>query len=139
MNEYKFSEIYLGLSSSFEVIITQTMIDSFLNISSDVNPLHTDDVYGKKQGFKGRVIHGFLSASFYSTLVGIYLPGKFALLQGIDAQFVSPAYLGDSLLISGNVTHINEAYRQIEIKASIINSSNKKISRAVIKVGLIDD
>ena len=46
---------------------------------------------------------------------------------------------GDNLTISGMVTYINDAYKQIEIKASIINQNHKKVSKALIKVGLIDE
>ena len=80
-----------------------------------------------------------LTASFYSTLIGVFLPGKYCILQGIDIQFNKPVYSGDHLTISGMVTYINDAYKQLEIKASIINQDHKKVSKALIKVGLIDE
>ena len=42
MKEYRFEEISLGLSESFEVEITREMMDKFQDISGDVNPLHSD-------------------------------------------------------------------------------------------------
>jgi acyl dehydratase len=90
-------------------------------------------------GYPGRVVYGLLTSSFYSTLVGVYLPGKYCLLQGLDIQFSKPVYIGEHLAISGKVTYINEAYRQIEIKANITNQNNVKISRAKIKVGVLDE
>ena len=80
MNKYKFSEIYVDLCESFKVKITQNMIESFIDISGDDNPLHIDNEYAVKKGFKGKVVHGFLSASFYSRLVGVYIPGKKAIV-----------------------------------------------------------
>ena len=68
----------------------------------------------------------------------MYLPGKYALLHSIDAQFVSPVYEGDRLKVQGTIKYINNAYKQIEIKAVVINESFKKVSRAKLKVGLID-
>jgi len=139
MNEYKFSDIEIGLEESFEVKIDTSMMDKFLDISNDINPLHVDSNYAKKKGFPNRVVYGLLTSSFYSTLVGVYLPGKYCILQGIDIQFSKPVYIGDALKISGKVSYINEAYKQIEIKAFITNQNNKKVSKATIKTGVLDE
>ncbi len=139
MNSYKFHEIEVGLEESFEVTITQEMMDKFLDISGDINPLHVDEEYAKQKGFKSTVVYGLLSSSFYSTLAGVYLPGKYCILQGADIQFSSPVFVGDTLSISGKVSYINEAYKQLEIKAIIRNQDNKKVSKATIKTGLIDE
>ena len=48
MNEYKFSDIKIGLEESFKVIVDDSKMDKFLNISKDTNPLHIDDSYAKK-------------------------------------------------------------------------------------------
>lgn len=139
MNEYKFSDIRIGLEKSFEANIDSIMMDKFLDISNDINPLHIDSKYAKDKGFEDRVVYGLLTSSFYSTLVGVYLPGKYCILQGIDIQFSKPVYIDDNLTISGKVNYINEAYKQIEIKAIIVNQDNKKVSKATIKVGIIDE
>ncbi len=139
MNTYKFSDIEVGLEESFEVKIDASKMDKFLDISNDINPLHIDSDYAKEKGFSNRVVYGLLTSSFYSTLVGVYLPGKYCILQGIDIQFSKPVYIDDTLKISGKVSYINEAYRRIEIKAIITNQENKKVSKATIKVGVIDE
>lgn len=139
MNEYKFSDIEIGLEESFEVKIDASKMDKFLDISNDINPLHVDSNYAKKKGFPGRVVYGLLTSSFYSTLVGVHLPGKHCILQGIDIQFSKPVYIGDALKISGKVSYINEAYKQIEIKAFITNQNNEKVSKATIKTGVLDE
>ena len=139
MNEYKFSDIEIGLEESFEVRIDASMMDKFLDISNDINPLHVDSNYAKEKGFPGRVVYGLLTSSFYSTLVGVHLPGKHCILQGIDIQFSKPVYIGDALKISGKVSYINEAYKQIEIRAFITNQNNEKVSRATIKTGVLDE
>jgi 3-hydroxybutyryl-CoA dehydratase len=138
MNKYNFSDIEIGLEESFEVKIDTSKMDKFLDISNDINPLHVDSNYAKKKGFSNRVVYGLLTSSFYSTLVGVYLPGKYCILQGIDIQFSKPVYVGDALKISGKVSYINEAYKQIEIKAFITNQNNEKVSKATIKTGVLD-
>ena len=139
MNEYKFKDIKVGLIKSFNRKIDSVMMEKFLDISNDTNPLHIDKKYAENKGFSDRIVYGLLTSSFYSTLVGVYLPGKYCILQGINIQFSKPVYIGDELKISGQVSYINKAYKQIEIKASISNKENKKVSKATIKVGVMDE
>ena len=138
MNEYRFSDIEIGIEEFFQVTIDPSKMEKFLEISGDINPLHTDDGYAKEKGFSNRLVYGLLTASFYSTLVGVHLPGKYCILQGIDIQFSKPVYIDDTLKVSGKVSYINEAYKQIEIKAIITNEKHIKVSKATLKVGLID-
>ena len=139
MNSYKFVDINVGLEESFNVRVSSEKLDKFLKISGDINPLHTDAEYSKSKGFSDRVVYGMLTSSFFSTLVGVYLPGKYCILQGVDIQFSKPVYIDDILTITGKVSYVNEAYKQLEIKAVIINQDNKKVSKATIKVGVIDE
>jgi|TARA_B110000091_G_C13678350_1_gene416805 3-hydroxybutyryl-CoA dehydratase len=139
MNEYKLSNIKIGLEESFSVVIDSSKLDKFLDISNDLNPLHVDNAYAKEKGFDGRVVYGLLTASFYSTLVGVHLPGKYCILQSIDTQFLKPVYIGETLTISGKISYINEAFKQIEIQATIVNQNGQKVSKATIKTGLIDE
>lgn len=139
MNKYKFSDLYVGLEQSFKIALDQEKMNKFLEISGDINPLHTDKTYAQEKGFSSQVVYGLLTASFYSTLVGVHLPGKFCLLQAIDIQFSNPVYINDNLTVHGKVSYLNEAYKQVEIKATIINQAGKKVSKATIKVGVTDE
>ena len=139
MNNYKFVDIHVGLEESFSVRVKSEKLDKFLKISGDINPLHTDAEYSKSKGFSDRVVYGMLTSSFFSTLVGVYLPGKYCILQSVNIQFSKPVYIDDILTITGKVSYINEAYKQLEIKAVIINQDNKKVSKATIKVGVMDE
>lgn len=136
MNEFRFTDIVPELTASFKVTVTTLMMDTFRQISGDTNPLHTDPEFASKYGYADRVVYGLLTASFYSTLVGLYLPGKYALFQGADIAFTSPVYPFDTLTVWGKVVAVNETFRQIEIKAHITNQHGCKVSRAKIRTGI---
>jgi 3-hydroxybutyryl-CoA dehydratase len=137
MKEYTFNEIKVGLEEKFAVIVSQEMMTGFCELSGDTNPLHIDSSYAQSHSFKDRVVYGLLTSSFYSTLVGVHLPGKHALLQGINIQFNKPVFIGDQLSIVGEVSYTNEALKVIEIKATISNQEEGKVSSAKITVGLL--
>ena len=137
MNNYTFEELYLGLKEEFEVIVTEEKMKQFENMSGDINPLHINKEYANSKNMPDRVVYGMLTSSFYSTLVGVYLPGEKCLLQGIDIKFKVPVFIGEKLKVVGEIKYLNEAYRIAEIKAFIKNEKGKKISTATIKVGVI--
>jgi len=136
MNCYQWSDLRVGLSDAFEVRLTPDMMKAFASISGDTNPLHCDRQFAIQHGFSDTVAYGQLTSAFYSQLVGVYLPGRYALLHGIDIDFVSPAYPGDILNVSGEISYLNDAFRRIEIRANIKKRGEKIVSKAKLRVGL---
>jgi 3-hydroxybutyryl-CoA dehydratase len=136
MNSYRWDNLHVGLSHSFSAVVTASMMRRFLEDSGDNNPLHTDAAYAKAQGFDDVVVYGLLSASYYSTLVGVHLPGRHAILQGIQVDFVRPVYVDMPLEIRGEIIHLSDAVRRAEITARIESQTGDVLSKAKIKVGI---
>jgi 3-hydroxybutyryl-CoA dehydratase len=133
---YSLPDLHTGLTHSLTTLVTEQMVDCFARLTGDVSPLHADDAFAIVLGHPGRVVHGMFVASFISTLVGVYLPGRQALLHGVDVHFHKPVYIGDALTVSGEVSHVSEAARQIELKAKITNQRGVIVCKATVKVGL---
>ena len=126
------------MEAHFSAAVTEEKVRQFLEISGDTNPLHTDDEYARAKGHPSRVVYGMLTASLYSTLAGVYLPGEHCFLWEVDARFTAPVYIGDELTVSGRVTEVNEQFRYIKVKARIENQRGQAVSRAVITTGVDD-
>lgn len=137
MNTFTFDEINIGYSASFEVVITEEMMKQFLGISGDRNPLHTNSDYAKSHGFQQKVVYGMLVSSFYSRLIGEYIPGKYCVLETIEILFNNPVFVGDRLTVSGQVKNKYPSVHSIEISAKIVNQSGKKTSKAKIMTGFL--
>ncbi len=135
MNTYTWDQLSVGMKASFEATFTDEMAHEFARISGDVNPLHTDREYALAAGFRAPVLFGMLTSSLYSQLVGVYLPGKYALLEGIDLDFNSPVFAGDVLVVQGEIIFMSESFRRLEIKANIRKLDRKLVSKAIIRVG----
>lgn len=97
MNEYRISELAVGMRESFSRIVTKDMMQKFLDITEDENPLHMDAVFAKEKGFNRHIVYGMLTVSLISTLGGCYLPGKYCLIRGVEVKFVKPVFVGDVL------------------------------------------
>ena len=134
--DLRWEDLGLGAGAQFDVTLTDAMMSGFATLSGDENPLHLDADFARQAGHPGCVAFGMMTSAFYSRLVGMHLPGRRALLHGISVDFHSPAYSGDILTVSGTVSFRNEAYRRLELKATIVNQHGALISRARIQVGV---
>lgn len=139
LKHYTYDELYIGMKSEFEAAITEDTQTEFRNLSGDINPMHLSDDYAQKRGFQGRIAYGLSVASFYSTLVGVYLPGEHCLFQECSIQWPRPVYIGDILTISGEIVEKEDRFKRLTIKAAIKNQEGKKVSGAKLIVGVIGE
>ena len=138
MNEFTISEIEVGMKASFIKQITEGMEDGFREISGDENPLHKDDEFAREISngkFQRHATFGMLTASLYSTMSGMYLPGKYSLIHSFEElAFIKPVFVGDVLTVEGEVIDKDGALGLIRTKIIIKNQNNKVVSRAKMKV-----
>lgn len=139
MNHYQFKDIYVGLKEEFQVTITKEMLAQFRQMTGDVNPLHTEEDFAKAKGYETNVAYGMLTASFLSTLAGVYLPGERSLIHSVESKFTKPVYVGDTLTISGQVTECNEMFSVFTMKTTIVNQNGEKVLRGKMQVGVLED
>lgn len=139
MNEYKYNDIYIGQEESFLIKISEEMMKMFFVITNDKNPLHHNRDFAYAKGFSNKVVFGMLTASFISTLGGVYLPGKYCLIHSIETKFLKPVYIGDSLTIIGKVKEKHDSVQQIDIKVTIINQIGEKVLKGLLKVGFLNE
>lgn len=139
MNHYSINDLSIGHKEVFTVEVTTEMFNKFREITDDINPLHNDEDFARNLGHKGRVAFGMLTASFLSTLAGVYLPGERSLIHSVETKFTKPVYIGDVLSISGEVTEINDTVNQIVLKVEIKNQNGEKVLRGKMKVGVLDE
>ena len=109
-------DMEIGLSRSIAKVMGDVEIDSFSKTSEDRNPIHLNDEAGKASIFKSRVVHGMLSASLFSALLGEYLPGHGAIYLSQTLQFTKPVYPGDEVVASVTVININNNKKQVTLK-----------------------
>lgn len=138
MNHWTYDELQVGHEEVFQVEITDTMMEQFYQITGDKNPLHRDKDFAVQRGFSDRVVYGMLSASFLSTLAGVYLPGENSLVHEVESKFVKPVFVGDILDIKGVIVERNDLFQQIVIKVQVTNQNSEKVLRGKMKVGVLN-
>ncbi|NWK05343.1 MaoC family dehydratase [Marine Group I thaumarchaeote] len=138
-SEYSFDEIELGMQKSFKVDISKNMLDVFGRDTGDYNPLHMSEEYASSTSFKKRVCSGMFLASFFSRLVGMYLPGKHALHISQSLTFVNPCFIGETITVEGKVIDKSPATKIIKLETTITNESGKRVIDGKARVIVRDD
>ena len=133
----KLEDIEIGQKKSFGVVVTESMLDDFAKLSGDNNPLHMDENYAKSNNFENRVCHGMLLASFFSRLVGMYIPGENALYFSQSLKFQYPCFVNDRIKIHGEVIDKSLATKIITLKTTI-SKDKRQIVDGIGKVMVRD-
>lgn len=134
-NDLSFNDINLGDYFYFNKIISKNDVLKFAELTGDYNPLHVDEEYAITSIFKINIIHGMFCASLFSTLVGMYCPGKRCLYLSQNLNFRKPAFYNDILKISGEVIDKNISINTIKMKLKINrNDEIIVIGEAVLKI-----
>ena len=134
-----FEDISLGDAVEITHILTAKDIEDFAKLTGDYNPLHMEEKYARKTMFRKPVVHGMLSASFISTLIGMKLPGKGALWTSQSLSFLKQAYTGDTLKISSTVKQKSPSTRSLVLDIVITNQNNEKLITGRSTVKMIDE
>jgi len=132
--EYTFENLFVGQKANFFKKIDSTLVNDFAKISGDFNPLHMSDEYASTTNFEKRVCHGMLLASFFSQLVGMYLPGKNSLYFSQTLNFRNPCFVDDNITIGGEIIEKKQNMKLIIIKTTIHNQTGTCLIDGIAKV-----
>ena len=139
LSEYTYDEIKIGLSKTFQINITESLVNSFAELSGDFSPIHIDNEYAKTTTFGKRVVHGMLLASFLSRVDGMYLPGKHALYFTQNLEFRNPCFIGDTITVFSKVIDKSDSTKILKIESKITNQENKILLYGIGRVIVRDD
>lgn len=117
--DLSFEEIVVGMSASFTRVCDDEAIAAFADISGDKNPLHVDDAYASTTKFSKRVVHGMFLGALGSQLVGMHLPGKKCLLLKESLTFKQPVFVGDEVVVKGEVISKSESTRILTVLITV--------------------
>jgi acyl dehydratase len=126
-----------GQRASFTKTFTEGDLQRFIEITGDVNPLHVDDAYAAGTQFGRRVLHGMLTASIFSTMVGMLLPGTGAIYRSQTLRFLRPVHIGETVTAHFVVRSVDRAKHRLEIEAWIENEAGEHVIEGTCEAGLL--
>jgi len=135
--QFTYDELSVGQRAEFSVLIAAEMMADFARLSGDHSPLHTDADFAASTPFAHPVAHGMIAGALFSRLVGMELPGKFALYLSQELKFHKPLFAGDEVVVSGEIIQKVDALRTIEIRTEVHKKSDNTLcveGKALVRV-----
>lgn len=117
--------------------VTSEVVDQFIDLSHDRNPLHTDGDFAKSKGFASSVAHGNILNAFISYFVGQCLPTQNVVIQKQSIKYHLPVYVGDSLILRAQVDYYSDAVKTVELSFHFIKQDQKKVATGKLQIGLL--
>lgn len=126
-----------GQRASFRKTFSEDDIRRFIEITGDTNPLHVDEEFAASTRFGGRILHGMLTASLLSTMVGMLLPGAGAIYRSQTIRFLLPVRPGDTVTAHFVVRSVDRERHRLEIDTWIENEAGERVLEGVCEAGLL--
>lgn len=133
-----FDSLCVGDEVEFFHLITENDVDCFARLTGDCNPLHMDDSFAAKTTFRKRVVHGMLTASFLSTLIGTKLPGYGSLWYEQYFRFIAPVRIGEEIRVWAQVKHKSYGQRVVTLETAVYTQDGKKVISGEGKIKVLE-
>lgn len=130
------SKFQVGQRASLEKVFTDEDVRTFAKISLDANPVHLSEEYAQNTIFKGRIIHGFLSGSLISAIIGTILPGEGTIYLNQTMNFRKPVRVGEKIKATVEIVGIKEEKNILTLNTYCENERGEMVieGSAVVKV-----
>ena len=104
---------------------SQEQVNQFAELSGDKNPLHIDPDYAAESSFGQTIVHGVLTISVFSQIIGMEFPGAGTIYLGQELEFKRPIYVGQEYRAELEVIETIDGKYTAVIKTQIFDSREK--------------
>lgn len=118
-----------------EHLVSDAVVRSFAELSTDRNPIHLDDDFAAKSAFGRRIAHGMISAAYISAALAKLCPG--AVYLGQTLKFLAPVFVGDTVVVRLQVLEIRADKPIAKVRTQVLvrstaDSASGAPERAVV-------
>lgn len=129
-----FNDLTIGQSASLQKTFSAADVTMFAGVSLDVNPVHMSEGFAKTTMFGKRIIHGMLTASLISAVLGNQLPGPGTIYLGQELKFLAPVYVGDDITATVEIIELREDKKIVKLNTTCVNQDGKTVVSGIATV-----
>lgn len=113
-------EMRVGQTSEITRFFLGEDVDLFSKLSGDVNPVHLDEAFAKTTMFGGRIVHGALLSSVFSTIFANHLPGPGCIYLKSENKFLKPVFLNEAVNFKVEIIDILVEKKRVIFKTAAV-------------------
>ncbi len=133
----KYKDIPVGKKASFKHFISRNDVENFARLSGDFNPLHLDEKFAGRTAFKGTIVHGMLAASLFSKAIGMYCPGRYALILTQEIKYIKPVKPDSEVRVSCRVVNKTDSVKVLLIESFIEGTDGTILVEGINKIRMM--
>lgn len=133
----RIDDFEVGQHATFTKTFSEDDVVRFIAITNDTNKLHVDESYAARTQFGGRVLHGMLTASIFSTMVGMLIPGSGAIYRSQTLNFLRAVRVGETVTAHFVIRAIDRARRRLTIDSWIENGAGERVVEGTCEAGFL--
>jgi acyl dehydratase len=100
----------VGRRAELRRVFHQDEVEAFARLTGDLNPLHIDPQAAARGRFGRPVVHGLFTASLFSRLLAMELPGPGSIYLRQSLRFARPVWPG--VEVTASVTIVRRSLRR---------------------------
>lgn len=113
------SEIKQKKTSIISFRISEEMVTKFAALTGDQSLLHSRKEFARRSVYRQQIVHGMLPMAFTALLDFFQIDGFVCSLVELVGQFFNPVFIGDELILTGEIVDINEEDSLVKCNYSI--------------------
>ncbi len=114
-------KLEIGMTATRTKLMTENDVRQFAEVSGDTNSVHLDEAYAATTQFGKRIVHGMLTASLISAILGIDLPGLGTIYLNQTLSFKAPVFIGDEITAKVELIKYREERRIATFRTTCTN------------------
>jgi 3-hydroxybutyryl-CoA dehydratase len=126
-NRFSINNLKKGMKIKMSKKMSSQYFARSIKLLNDTAPIHTNDKWAKRLGMKKKIFPGLAVVNVYSKMIGMYLPGKNAVMMSINFSFKKPVFENDKLVYICEITRVIKSIKVVLIKLSIFRNNYKII------------
>jgi acyl dehydratase len=115
----------VGDSVTIEKVFETEQVKAFADLVDDHNKVHLDKDFAASTIFKKPIVHGMLTSSLISGLLGEKMPGIGTIYLGQNLSFKLPIFVGEKVTASATITKIKESKAIATLITQVFNSQGQ--------------
>ena len=115
----------VGQTARRTVVVDQSHIELFAEMSGDHNPIHLDPEAAAASRFGGIIVPGLVTCGFVSAILANELPGPGSAVLRVDWRFTAPVRPGDTLTTEVEVLQVRGAI--VKLRTTVTNGDGTTV------------
>ena len=120
-------DLTVGQTALREMVVTESMVRAYAEITGDYNPLHFDAEFARHTRFERLIAQGGITTGLLHALVAMDMPGPGSVFVDQRWSFPRPVYIGDKIRARATVESVRENRPMAVIDFVIENQRGEEV------------